>query len=553
MKRILFVAVICWLLAGSQGYGSEKKLPVIDGKVTVATVNGDPITSEEFNRLIAQAHAGRSENEKASPINYSAIMNRIINTRLIVIEGRNMGLDKLPDIKNRLNDYSRETLMKLLLAQSVKDTKPDEREVDKLYKESVKEWKISSVRFEKEDEAKKFKEEMGTGNAFEKTVKKALAQGIAKEVDWGNYLKNRDLIDPIALLVSKMTVGSVSPVVELGKKDFIIFKLEAVRFPKEEDSEAREMAQVEARKRKRVQAAKNYYEDLKKKYVKMNEKLFEALDYESAEPGLEKLLEDKRVIVEIEGAEPITVGEFSKALKQRFYHGIDKAIEAKRVNEMKYTELENILQERILVNEALKHNLDKTEEYKYTINEFENSLIFGTFVNKVIVPDIKINLEELKTYYEENREKYKFPEMMRLKSLVFQKKSDAVNALDKLTGGTDFDWLRANAEGQVDNDATRGVLPLEGRLLSLKSLPEDLRKVLSGANPGDFRLFGGPGNFFYVLYIYDVTPAKQQPFDKVREEVAKKVFGDKVEKAVEDYANQLREYYPVEIYAKDLQ
>jgi hypothetical protein len=31
------------------------------------------------------------------------------------------------------------------------------------------------------------------------------------------------------------------------------------------------------------------------------------------------------------------------------------------------------------------------------------------------------------------------------------------------------------------------------------------------------------------------------------------VYEDKVRKAVEDYAERLKEYYPVKIYAKDLQ
>ena len=68
MKRILFIAVICWLFTGLPGYGSEENLPVIDGKVTVATVNDDPITLEEFNRAIAEAHATNPRGKKAGRI-----------------------------------------------------------------------------------------------------------------------------------------------------------------------------------------------------------------------------------------------------------------------------------------------------------------------------------------------------------------------------------------------------------------------------------------------------------------------------------------------------
>ena len=183
MKRILFVAVICLLFTGLPGYGSEKKLPVIDGKVTVATVNDEPITLEEFDRAIVEAHATNPKGKKAGRIDYSAIMNRIINTRLITIEGRNIRLDELPEVKNEMDEFSRETLMRLLFERQVKDIKADPEEVEKVYRELVKEWKITTVRFENEDVAKKFSQGLKAGSSFEESVKQARSEGLAREVE----------------------------------------------------------------------------------------------------------------------------------------------------------------------------------------------------------------------------------------------------------------------------------------------------------------------------------------------------------------------------------
>ncbi len=89
-------------------------------------------------------------------------------------------------------------------------------------------------------------------------------------------------------------------------------------------------------------------------------------------------------------------------------------------------------------------------------------------------------------------------------------------------------------------------------LITQSSLPEKVQKAVSGANAGDFRLYEGPAGQFYVLYIYQVFPAKLQPFEEVRQEIAKKVFEDKLKKSVEHWADKLREYYPVKIYRADL-
>ena len=124
--------------------------------------------------------------------------------------------------------------------------------------------------------------------------------------------------------------------------------------------------------------------------------------------------------------------------------------------------------------------------------------------------------------------------------------------MEKLTTGTDFDWLSSNAEGQVDKD-TKGLLIFKGELLTVSSMPEGVQKTISGAKPGEFRLYESPEGYFYVLYIYHLTPGAPRPFESARNDIAKEVFDDKVRKALEAYADQLREYYPVKIYAKDLQ
>ena len=552
VKQTIFITVMCLLFAVLPGYAAEGKLPVIDGKTAVATVNDEPITLEEFNRAIAASHAARPGAKTAGRIDYSKIIDRMINTRLIVLEARNIGLDALPEIRKMVADFSRETLIKLLLEGYVKDIKPGQDEVEKIYQEMVKEWQISSVRFKTEKLARNFEEKIKGGNNFEEAVKNVLDEGTAEEGKVGQYLKDEDLAPQIAQVVAKMEIGSISPVVAIGEKGFIILRLEGERFPEEEDAEAMKRARRQVLNQARGKAARDYYQDLRKKYLKINEELIDGLDYESKEPGFDSLLEDKRVIAEISGEQPVTVGELTKGLKQKFFHGVERAIKAKEVNKKKYEVLEGIVEERILLKEALKQNIDKSDEYKNKIKEYEISVVFGAFINKVIVPDIKLDQKELKAHYQENMEKYTFPEMMRIKELVFESKNDAVSAVEKLRKGTDFNWLSSNAEGQVDKN-TGGLLRFKGELLTVSSMPEGVQKSVSGANPGDFRLYESPEGYFYVLYIYHLLPGAPRPFESVRKDIAKEVFRDKVRKAVEDYADKLKEYYPVKIYAKDLQ
>jgi len=556
MKKLKYSLAITQILAffllfEAQGFASDEELPVIDGKKAVATVNEEPISLEELNKAIAASHTNRPMGESAGRIDYSAIMDRLINTRLILLEARNMGLDELPELKDTVAKYSRETLRELLLILHVKDIKADEEDIERRYKASIKEWKFKSIRFKKQKDAKEVESQLKAGGDFDEVVKKAVEWGIAEADVDGVYLKTKDLAIPVAEMVSKMKVGSVSPVLSIGKKGFIIFKLEDIRYPEKADPAARQQAQRQALDQKRVEATRNYYSELKQRYAMVDEPLLDELDFESKESGFDKLLQDKRVLVEIKGENPITVGDFSQDVKDEFYHGIELAIEAKRINKRKAAILEARLQKKLLLQEALRQGIDKTDPYKRKVKEYENSVIFGMFIKKAVTPDIKLTRAELKTYYKEHVQEYTDPEMMRIKSLVFGKRGDAVEAIDKLKKGTDFSWLGSNAEGQVD-PFTRGLLKLEGKPIMVKSLPEKLKKALSGSRAGDFKLYESPESHFYVLYIFEIIPARQQPFEAVSQEIAKTVYREKTRQMVELWAAQLRDYYPVEIYRADL-
>jgi len=538
----LRIILMVGLLGGAIGIVSGQNLPVMSGKKIVASVNGEPITLEKFDQELPSL--GKKQSEKK---NERQILNRLINTRLIIQEGRRIGLDELPEIKNMVDVYSKVLLRELLIERQFKNIKVNEKDVERFYKESVKEWRVNSVLFDKEEGAKKIEEEIKSGKPFNEVAKKVIEEGKAKGGEEKNYLRKKDLHPQIAAMVSKMEVGSVSPIIPL-QTGFLILKIENIRYP--ENPEARELAKKEALNWKRVEALNGFRETLIKKYVKVHQNIVNRLDYEAKEPGFEALFKDKRVVAEIKGENPITVGELSEYIKQQFYHGVGQAAESKRLNSKKIPLLQEMLEKRVLRKEALRLSLDRTEAYKNKVKEYEYSVIFGAFIKKVVDPDIKIMEGELKAYYKEHINEYTYPEMMKIDSLVFAKRDDAEESIEKLRKGTEFQWLSANAEGQVDKN-TKGLLAFGGKLLTTKNFPEGVQKVVSGAKPGDFNLYASPEGHFYILFIQGVIPARPQPYEEAREDVGKKIFNEKVNKAIEDWADKLRAVSDVKVYLKD--
>lgn len=522
----------------------------------VATVEDDPITLRELAQALAVSHEERAEGKTSDKEHstgkkkYLAMVNRLITLRLIAHEARNMGLDELPDVKDTMSAYSNQFLRDLLEQHALENVKPDDAEVETLYQEAAKEYKLKSALFEKDGAAKKASDEIAAGKDFDETIKKyveSLEARVMTAEQEEKYLTRDGLLPELAQAVSGMKVGSVSPPVPI-ERGWVLLKLIDMRPPQKEDPAARQAARQQSIDHQRNKALTEFKKGLLKKYSKLNLKLYNKLDYESDASAIEKLRKDQRVIAEIEGEKPLTVAEFTEGIEAKLYHGVKSALESKSINEKKPVVLNEILGKRLEMKEALQTGIDKTDEYKDTIKRYEGALLLNMFIQKVIVPDLKVGEEEQRAYYESHKKDHTTPPMVKLSSLAFKVKKRADSAIARLRKGVDFNWMKANADGIV-TDAED--LPAANVPLIVSSLPEGLRKEVEGTKPGDFRLYNAPNGLFYVVLVAAMVPEQVRPFEAVSQQIRTKLINDQIAKSLEDWAAKLRGAYTVTVYLSE--
>lgn len=552
MRRIpLYVTVMMSLVlpfpVRGHAFPAAVDLPNVGGKPVLARINGEPLTLEEFERVLAGIHGAAADNATRPLSKPSQLLERLINAKLVLQEARSIGLDELPEVRSAQKVFEEDTLRGMLYGYHVRNIQaPDTKEVEKRYREAVKEVKVTSVLFDNEEDARRVEAEVKASGSFEGPAKQAISSGAAKGRMEGQYLKFISLSPEVATAVSPMKKGEFSPLIRIGKQ-FSLLKLEDIRYPK--DKAARQQAENDALQAKKTRALKAYTKGLRKKYSTIDRKLFDSLDFDSAEPGFEKLRADGRVLVAVKGEKPVTVGDLTTALEKKFFHGAERAAEEKKINRRKEPMLEEILTKRVVLMEARKQKLERTEYFKAKVQENRNGVLFGTFVQKVITPDVKVSDEELNGYYQTHISEYTYPEMVRIDGLMFSDKGSAEEAIGKLRKGSDFQWLRANAEGQVEVAEGENLLVFRGDLLAATSLPEGVRKAIDGAGPGEYRYYADPGNAYYVLDLLERIPSKPMPLENVKGELEKKVFAEKLQRVLRDWEEKLRKASDVKIYA----
>jgi len=509
----------------------------------VALVDEAPITKYDLWAAVAQQEEQLSDDPGEREKEIRRILDLLINGRLIVLEAMNIGLHETKGVQSQVESFRLETLQQELVRKQLQGFEPDPAEVDELYRKMSREVKLYSLVFPAGPEARRFLEEVKDGD-FDQLAKRWLEEEKATERIDEEYVKIKDLRSEIGEEVYSMEVGGLSKIYST-EDGYLVYRLLDARFV--EDEPVREQAVRLVSEKARMEKAREYGLALRDKYLNYDEELYNQLDFDT---DLEKLLEDKRVLVKARNEEDpftITVADLAGQIKAGFFHGADKAAKLKIIDSRKETSLSNMMFRYTSEREARSLGLDQTEDFRRKMEEFERSVIFNDFMNRILLPEVKITEEEVRAYYDEHIEEYSSPAMLRMKSLVFKNRKEAESSLDKLRKGADFNWVSANAANLVAPD-TEGVLPLDRNLLSLTALPEDLHEMAEDVKKGDSLLYApAEGDFVYVLLVEEVFPPEPQPYEQARNEAANKVFGLNVEKEMEVWLTKLKEEYPVRI------
>jgi hypothetical protein len=525
--------------------GAGQPLPIRNGRPAVAAVAGDLIYLDELVREAGPAASRTNLQQGRATADDIALLDRLITIKLITQEAGRMGFAEVPEIKKQVDVTSREILREVLIDQLTKNVTADPAAVEKLFRDAVREWKTSALAFQDETAARKSQKELASGAPFADVSARAVAAKIAKADSDNLYHAKKDYLPQIAGVLAGLQAGQVSDVIRL-QVGFVVVKVVDIRYP--ENAQARAEAKTQVQSQQQIAFMKAHEQTLRKQYVTVNTTLLKSINYEAAKPTLDELLKDKRVLADIKGGASVTVGDLTDYLRMQFYHGGDQAAQGKRLNQKKDDALDATLSRRLLNIEAARMGIDKTPEYRDRVTGYKESLVFDSFVQKVIAPENKVKEDEVKQYYNTHLKDYSYPGMLKLRSLAFSRRNAAEDAIAKLRAGTDLNWLAANADGRAPR-TTAGLLQFDGgQPITIDSMPDGLQKALANAKNGEGRLYASPDGIFYVMAVQQVIGSQARPYTEVREEAANKLYAEKMKKSLDTYAAKLKAQTKVEIY-----
>jgi hypothetical protein len=513
------------------------------GACPVATVGGGAITVEDLLDMLAPSHAARKDAaKKGAGMDFAPVLERIIEARLITLEAREMGLGETPEAKAQMTELEASTQRKMLQDRVTAGVRAEALEVERIYRNKVITWKVKSLLLPQESDAEAFRAQLVAGKDFDKAAAEAVAAKTATGPASSETIAARSALPQVSKALVDAKPGSpLAPIRVPG--GFAVMVLVETVYP--DDPVAKAEAQAESLNRQRGEAVRRYFESLVKKYAKVDRALLKKLDWEARKPGIASLERDKRVLVTIQGEAPIRVADLTRAIEDKFFHGMEGPIKEHRVNLEKMNAFETLLGARLFAKEARVLKLSDDPGYIRAIEEQKRAILFSSFVEKVILPDVKVTEEEGVRYFKAHQSEFTSPQMYKLDGIAFSSVRAAQDAMRKLAGGADLSWMRTNADGRLGPQA-QGSLSA-ATVVSANTLPAGLAKALTGARAGDYRLYEASPAEVDVIRVVEQIPPAVLPYESAREEIGKKLFSEKLLAAIREYAAKVRQARPVDV------
>ncbi len=211
----------------------------------------------------------------------------------------------------------------------------------------------------------------------------------------------------------------------------------------------------------------------------------------------------------------------------------------------------------MLALEAKKENLDKNSEIQKRIKEITKRILAEGYIKKHVT-NIKINEEELKEYYEKNKNNYKIPQGVKIKHILIYVPKDANEKIEqqafekalkirkKILEGTSFEEMVEKYSEDIVSKRKGGDFGIIRKGKNISKMAEEIFKLKTGEISKPLRSLYG----YHIVKVVEKIPAKILAYNEIKEEVKKDYLKEKQNKLIKQILSDLKNKYHPKIYYK---
>jgi peptidyl-prolyl cis-trans isomerase C len=239
-SRYLIVLAAAGLLAACTKPAGDATTPAADKAeaakaTTVATVNGEKLSSTLLDTFIQAVMGGNSSHEPPTDEQKKQLTDQLINMALAAQSGEKEGLGKDPQVAARLQLLQMQVLAEAASEKFIKAHPVSESELKAEYDAQVagmpKEYRARHILVEKKETAEEIIKQLNAGADFAKLAEKDSKDSSAKQGGELGWFTLQTMVKPFADAVAALEVGKFTETPVQSEFGYHVILLEEVRSP----------------------------------------------------------------------------------------------------------------------------------------------------------------------------------------------------------------------------------------------------------------------------------------------------------------------------------
>ncbi len=244
------------------------------------------------------------------------------------------------------------------------------------------------------------------------------------------------------------------------------------------------------------------------------------------------------VVATVNGV-PITLSMIEAKIEKlpKYYQTFAVQHKKEIVNEM--------IVEKLLYDEARKRKLNLDPDIKELINDATKKILISRVIEEEAKKSTPVSEDDVKIYYEENKEKYMVPETVRASHILTSTEEEAEAAKGELDRGAGF----AAVAKQYSKDLTKdrgGDLGYFGRDQMIPEFEKAAFSLNVGQTSGIIKTRFG----YHIIKLTERKPAVYQSFDEVKDTVRTSIIRDRQRQRFDEFTDKLKEKAKISINDK---
>ncbi len=193
-------------------------------------------------------------------------------------------------------------------------------------------------------------------------------------------------------------------------------------------------------------------------------------------------------------------------------------------------------------------NIDERyPEFADQLDEYRDGILMYYIEQKRVWENIDRSEERLREYYEENKERYTFPDRVNVCEIVVRSDSLAREIYQKVSAGEDMEELAEQYTVRSGMKRQRGVTGM------IDADRDDLAKRGFAQKVGEVSEPFKIGNNFAIVKTLDRDPARIKTFDEARAQVTGEYQDMMAKKIEQEWIENLRQRYRVSTFPENLE